>query len=709
MNLMYKTTVIFLIGTFFLSPLLLASNKKIHYNLDSLSAAEKKEALQIISEVESALPKKLKDVLSKLNLKVNFKNVNKSSEPKKLIKRYYNKLNRTISLEKNLLSYSNKNLNSSISQKNFFKYTRKVAKHTLAHEMFHAYDNSSFKPKVKYKGCEDFNSLDQKEINNLTNRCRLLYNNSQRKTRISSDKLFQRQAFWKKGSAHSATLNKYENTNIKEYAAVNFEYFLFDKDYQCHRPSQYNYFSREFNHKPFENSNCKGIDLLSLSILNNKKYLVQFDIDRVYQVQYLLASSGEGLISNFGHSMIRLVICAPEHVNPVTKKTIPATPMGPSCLKDIRYHLILSFRANVTDLNIGFIKGLVGGYRSILFVTPLEQIKLEYNRDEFRNLYNFPILFSKQQKQNFLKQTLYLHWGYKGDYKFITVNCATETLDMFASVIEDLAEHPMPAITPRGVLKSLQKAGLIDSKYNKKNKYEDLGRLNIMESDASYLIKALEVITEIPSKKKVKAQKKQILNYLEKQSAAERREILDSILDSYKENLSAKEDNDFLKRVTSFVVLERRAKYFFNKAHSKGLLAAFIKKIKNDKVDFNASDANKSEGNTNSNLIDDFLKYKEIGHQNFKSSYGTPLKSKKETILNKSKKYIEDESKYIAAYRKASSLFKDMEVNAQAELAIIDKNLEIANNLKKEIRAKLLIKKVDLLEANTEEKNRKLN
>ncbi|MBZ4346157.1 DUF4105 domain-containing protein, partial [Mycobacterium tuberculosis] len=68
----------------------------------------------------------------------------------------------------------------------------------------------------------------------------------------------------------------------------------------------------------------------------------------------------------WGHSMLRLVICA------------PGRPRGPDCRLDLAQHRVLSFRAFVGDVQISSWRGLTGVYPSRLFVLPLNQVINEY-------------------------------------------------------------------------------------------------------------------------------------------------------------------------------------------------------------------------------------------------------------------------------------------------------------------------------------------
>ena len=98
------------------------------------------------------------------------------------------------------------------------------------------------------------------------------------------------------------------------------------------------------------------------------------DPARVYAVDYLLADSGGPPMSRFGHSMLRLVICA------------EGRPLGERCRMDLSEHRVLSFRAFVDDVQVSSWRGLTGGYPSRLFLLPLTSVIDEYNRVELRDL-----------------------------------------------------------------------------------------------------------------------------------------------------------------------------------------------------------------------------------------------------------------------------------------------------------------------------------
>ncbi|MFZ4402612.1 MAG: DUF4105 domain-containing protein [Pseudobdellovibrionaceae bacterium] len=258
----------------------------------------------------------------------------------------------------------------------------------------------------------------------------------------------------------------YETRNSREYFAVNMEYFLLDPEFACRRPVLYSFLSKYFDHQPFENKKCgKDISYLKLS---DKSWVKKIDFNRVYAIDYMQAGAGDSLASGFGHSLLRLVICSPERVQ-----------MGPACYDDIDSHLVLSFRAAITDNKLDLWKGLVGDYPSKLYFTPLVEILEEYNIKQWRDLTTYPMNLDRSEIENILYRAAEVHWSYGGNYYFISQNCAVEAINLLKSVVNNEKLNFTNDIQkPSGLLNVLFDAGLI-SKNNPliqvfKSKEDDL-------------------------------------------------------------------------------------------------------------------------------------------------------------------------------------------------------------------------------------------
>ncbi|MGZ3809032.1 MAG: DUF7844 domain-containing protein, partial [Bacteriovorax sp.] len=288
--------------------------------------------------------------------------------------------------------------------------------------------------------------------------------------KVSSRMSFVRRAGFQKGFFNDKNKNveamrsadQYELANVKEAFAVNFEYFILDEEFACRKPSMFDYYKDQFIFDPYPKRNCR----LNTNVMVSTEqgfFPEEIDPRRVYRIDYLLASKGNEISSGFGHSMFRLVICAPERLDMYTNKKIPATPFGKKCLEDKFYHLVVSYRANIEDSKQDPLKGLTGGYPSMLFMFNLYSIFEEYNNEELRDLVAYPLKLSEKEKEDMVKKIIEDHWNYKGAYKFLTNNCAVESIDLLKASLFNFKLNNQKPFTPYGMLEDLNSLGLIDA------------------------------------------------------------------------------------------------------------------------------------------------------------------------------------------------------------------------------------------------------
>ena len=244
--------------------------------------------------------------------------------------------------------------------------------------------------------------------------------------------------------------DQYELYSPAEYLAVNLEYFLLDPQYPCRRPALHGYFKAHFDWAPTESDCPAEIPYLYAGLDTERPALGWLDPERVYAVHYLLAEPNEKWVSRWGHSMLRLVICA------------PGRPPGPDCLLDLDHHLVLSFRAFVDDLQLSSWDGLLGNYPSRLFMLPLQKVVDEYTQLELRDLSSVPLRMDDQARRRLVEQAATLHWSYDGTYYFISNNCAVETLKLLRSGSALPELHDLDSLTPTGLLELLHTRGLAD-------------------------------------------------------------------------------------------------------------------------------------------------------------------------------------------------------------------------------------------------------
>ena len=280
--------------------------------------------------------------------------------------------------------------------------------------------------------------------------------------RVSSDPRFldlagwpRRPWFWGGRGSHNGFVDRspdaYELTSPREFFAVNLEAFLLDAQYRCRRPALHRYFAARFG-EPAARAECADDQVFvtpgSAGGLSEAEAL---DPARVYAIDYLLAEGNTQPMSRWGHSMLRLVICAPERAP------------GPDCRLDLAYHRVLSFRAFVGDVQISSWRGLTGSYPSRLFVLPLDQVIDEYTRVELRGLRSMPLRLSKDEIAQLLERAAQLHWSYDGRYYFLGNNCAVETWRLLQDGVPRLAQRRLRGIAPDGLARRLERTGVVDA------------------------------------------------------------------------------------------------------------------------------------------------------------------------------------------------------------------------------------------------------
>lgn len=284
------------------------------------------------------------------------------------------------------------------------------------------------------------------------------------KAKVSRDQVFLNIAGWQKkkitrrfdqrNKNQSRRVDVYEDSKPEETLAVNVEHFLQDPEYKCRKPSMYSYLSEKLNVRPFENESCDSEFRLapSISFEGNVEKQKILDPSRLYEVHYFFAGEGKQTMSKWGHAMLRLVMCAP------SRKVVDE-----KCLQDRAYHMIISFRADITNFNIDYIKGLTGKYTSKQFVLSMSEVIKEYTVGELRHLYSIPLRMNEEQKHTLVNLILENYWGYGSKYYFITNNCADETLNILRNVYsDDLRMVNLQVLTPLGIRKKFEELGISD-------------------------------------------------------------------------------------------------------------------------------------------------------------------------------------------------------------------------------------------------------
>lgn len=259
---------------------------------------------------------------------------------------------------------------------------------------------------------------------------------------------WQQRPLWPGRGRNRFTLRSpdhYELQSPAEFFAVNFEHYLLDADFRCRRPNLHAWYQTQVGAAPMQEPTAclEALPFMQAGERDGMAGLLELDPARVYAVDYLLAEGNDQLMSRWGHSMLRLVVCAPGR-----------TP-GPACRMDLQHHLVLSFRAFVGDVQLSSWRGLTGSYPSRLFVLPLDRVVEEYTKVELRGVSSTPLRLAREEIEQLLWQAAQLHWSYDGRYFFISNNCAVETWKLLHDGVPRLAKAPLRSITPTGLLRRL--------------------------------------------------------------------------------------------------------------------------------------------------------------------------------------------------------------------------------------------------------------
>lgn len=432
-----------------------ASHAQFHLALDTsgLSSAERQASQTLLDEARNALPPRLRDALPG-EVRVRWV---------PLPEQIYGRAGRLsgVELNANLLPGLTDGSAATAATGRPHGSVRQELLATVLHEVTHLYDRGAYwraEQRTLLRRCQ--RQAGTLGAVGLPAECR---GQTERRFTLSDDPRLLDLAGWPQrvGSRGERDLHNgqvarspdsYELSNPREFVAVNMEYFLLDPEYACRRPSLARFFSDHFGWSPAVAAPCgTGYAYLNAGRDFDKQALASLDPERVYEVDYLLAEANQNMASRWGHSMLRLVICA------------PGRPRGPDCRLDLDQHLVLSYRAFVGDVQLSSWDGLTGAYPSRLFVLPLAQVIEEYTKVELRSLASVPLTLPRARLEQLVARAVEQHWSYDGDYFFVSNNCAVETLKLLRSGTDLPRLQDLDSITPIGLLEVLEARGLADA------------------------------------------------------------------------------------------------------------------------------------------------------------------------------------------------------------------------------------------------------
>ena len=348
---------------------------------------------------------------------------------------------------------------------------------------------------------------------------------------VSSDRRYLRLAGWRKKTRLLGQVvrplnevifrspDPYEFQSIEEHFAVNMEYFVLDPEYGLRRPALHSYLVDAFNgFVPYE------LPKLQAQIYRHTKSggidqsaLVSLDPDRIYQVHSFLAAPKGSWISRYGHSMFRLIVCAPERAE-----------VGPDCLKDVQHHLILSYSAYVEEAQLSSWRGMNGGYPTQPFIFSLNEVIEFYNKIELRDILSTPIRLSVVEKKRLVYRILEQYWEYQSKYYALTNNCSVESGHLLKGVLGDELKG-FKAYTPIQLEDKLRELGRLDDSVQRDRK-EAMRSGYFFPSVSKTLEESFGVL-----KTQIKGWRwKDLSEYLRLSTASQRKQEIDELIEAKK-------------------------------------------------------------------------------------------------------------------------------------------------------------------------------
>lgn len=440
-------------------------------------------------------------------------------------------LRRSISVSSKLVKLAQANTNSFDCSHGSF---RNMLRATIIHELTHVKDNAE-----KISTDPDFQRIvGMKRINSRSKK-KVMNSNS------------------------SVSPDAYEFTNLEESLAVNTEYLLLDKEFECRKPATARFLSKRLGiYLKGECAKNYKIFPQSAFLEDNYQGVTSIDPKRIYQIHYLFAGQGQAIMSRWGHAMFKLVVCAPY------RKTV-----GPDCLNDVSHHLVLSYRAFISGVDINYYKGMFGGYPSQLFIMRFLEIQQEYTKFELRDLFSVPLKMTAEQKSDFIDMTLERYWTYQGKYFFFDNNCGTETKKHLAMALSEEQSDVVSSMTPLklyndivkhendltdGNIQGLSKQEMIEKRYLIPSMFQDFN------SSYQFLRKYMSSFKENDFNK-----------FLKKTKARTR--LAD--YENFKETFSAMTDSNLRKQIV--MKLSHLERYLSNR-YTMGIPKKAMKKMEKD-------------------------------------------------------------------------------------------------------------------------------
>ncbi|MCK5071971.1 MAG: DUF4105 domain-containing protein, partial [Bacteriovoracaceae bacterium] len=436
-----------------------------------------------IEDIEKKIPKKMKKAIGR-EITVDFKWLSKTRREEHIVaplcnendtnpqkigmvrKKLFGKINR-IWLDRSVVGTIRRGKNLAIKYECGHRDTYKLAQSALVHEIAHLYDFSGVRQGTELaiqKYCRDNVKIDT-EMEGRKIYPKGCWNYRSNSRAVSKSPYFLNMAGWiSKGTVWKRRVqlnhalikspDSYEFENAEESFAVNMEFFILCPEYRERRPVWYKYFAGVFGERPNDNSKAQKnmyVSVSSAAMVESPLANFNLDLSRLYEIDYLFAGEGQKMMSRWGHALFRLVFCK------------PGRKMGPKCRLDLGHHLVVSYRAEISDYSIDYLKGLTGAYDSRPYLLMMVDVIDEYTKEQSRKLVSVPMKFSNEQKSLFIDRLLEQYWAYRGKYYFLSNNCATETVNHLRLLEKNSPEFQVKNVfSPKGVYDFLQSRDLLD-------------------------------------------------------------------------------------------------------------------------------------------------------------------------------------------------------------------------------------------------------
>lgn len=343
-------------------------------------------------------------------------------------------------------------------------YQKSLIKWALIHELAHLFDlsvaNRSAIDKKELAACERYSKAGRECMY-----YKRMFYHSQSKQFLLLDN-WRKKGKKSRNQQQEGYLRSYVRFSSHEAFAEYTFRFTIDPEFSCRMPAMYSYLSQVYQSKGA--GECESPNHYVFHSKTGKRY--DLNPKRIYQVHYLHAGKGEKIMSRWGHSMFRLVVCSPKRER-----------VSRDCLKDVSHHVVISFRANVDDLVLNAYKGLTGGYHSKIYFLDFKEAKDDYTYNELREVYSLPLEYSRKDLKQFIGKAVEDYWLYQSKYYFFTNNCMSEAVRLALTPVsghrqeqrEWLKTRP---VTPEGFFRRLKKSknvnlGAIRSENREKDGY----------------------------------------------------------------------------------------------------------------------------------------------------------------------------------------------------------------------------------------------